>query len=222
MKTKHTIFILITLLFTVCLCTQLSFAGEQKNQTEAFAPLVQNNPPQENQTNSNALITQEADKQISQQQSAQETSKETISEKETSQDKIVQNQSTDKQIKKDSLFPVSTEPVPSFGWGNYFQGIGIMLLLLFVFWYILKLMRRYGNGRFLPNQKLLPRDSMYLEGQLPLGQGKSIVIVNVLGDRLVLGVTEKNINLLSKTGTNHAETFEELMEQVPLKNTPHA
>lgn len=146
-------------------------------------------------------------------------------DKKTNSDTLF-NQSREKQSVQNTAaknsFPSSQETVSSFDWGNYFQGIGLMLLLLFVFWYILKLMRKYGNGRFLPNQKLLPRDSMYLEGQLPLGQGKSIIIVKVLDERLVLGVTEKNINLLSKTGTNHAETFEELMQQVPFKNTPDA
>lgn len=209
MKTIHTFFIFITLLFSVCLCTQISFAEESNTQAAALAV-------QDKTADTNPVITQE---QKTEKQILPNTQK-TSTEKETLQDKTLQN--TKEQIKKDPLFPVAQEPVPSFGWGKYFQGIGIMLLLLFVFWYILKLMRKYGNGRFLPNQKLLPRDSMYLEGQLPLGQGKSIVIVNVLGDRLVLGVTEKNINLLSKTGTNHAETFEELMEQVPFKNTPHA
>lgn len=105
------------------------------------------------------------------------------------------------------------EEIPVFSWGSYFKAIGVMLFLLLIFWYVLKIVRKVGNGRFLPSQKLLPRDSMYLEGQLPLGQGKSIVIVRVLNERLVLGVTEKNINLLTKTGINHAETFEELMQQ---------
>lgn len=210
MKTIHTFFIFIALLFSVCFFTQISFAEE---------PAALDN--QDKIINPNPLASQETEKQIQQNQISSETdTNKAVSEKDTLQDKTLQNQK--EQIKKDPLFPVAQEPVPGFGWGNYFQGIGIMLLLLFVFWYILKLMRKYGNGRFLPNQKLLPRDSMYLEGQLPLGQGKSIVIVNVLGDRLVLGVTEKHINLLSKTGTNHAETFEELMEQVPFKNTPHA
>ena len=210
MKTIHTFFIFIALLFSVCFFTQISFAEE---------PAALNS--QDKIINPNPLASQETEKQIQQNQISSETdTNKAVSEKGTLQDKTLQNQK--EQIKKDPLFPVAQEPVPGFGWGDYFQGIGIMLLLLFVFWYILKLMRKYGNGRFLPNQRLLPRDSMYLEGQLPLGQGKSIVIVNVLGDRLVLGVTEKNINLLSKTGTNHAETFEELMEQVPFKNTPHA
>ena len=201
MKTIHTFFIFIALLFSVCFFTQISFAEE---------PAALNS--QDKIINPNPLASQETEKQIQQNQISPETdTNKAVSEKDTLQDKTLQNQK--EQIKNDPLFPVAQEPVP---------GFGIMLLLLFVFWYILKLMRKYGNGRFLPNQKLLPRDSMYLEGQLPLGQGKSIVIVNVLGDRLVLGVTEKNINLLSKTGTNHAETFEELMEQVPFKNTPHA
>lgn len=128
------------------------------------------------------------------------------------------------QVQKQEGFAASKEmpSTPSATWGNYFQGLGIMLLLLFAFWYILKLMRKYGNGRFLPNQKLLPRDSMYLEGQIPLGQGKSVVIVKVLDERLILGVTEKNINLLSKTGINHAETFEELMRQTAHKDNTDA
>lgn len=143
-------------------------------------------------------------------------------EEQSKKTNTVQEQKTaPSQIQKQERF-AATEEIPSATWGNYFQGLGIMLLLLFAFWYILKLMRKYGNGRFLPNQKLLPRDSMYLEGQIPLGQGKSVVIVNVLDERLILGVTEKNINLLSKTGINHAETFEELMRKTAYKDNTDA
>lgn len=199
MKTIHAFFLFISLLCTMCLGAQHCFAAEQE-------------------------VTQ---KQSSQHEStpAQSTpQKSNFSEKleQTKPDAAVSGELDNKQPQEKPFLTSTDEPIPSFGWGNYFQGLGIMLLLLFVFWYILKLMRKYGNGRFLPNQKLLPRDSMYLEGQLPLGQGKSILIVKVLDERLVLGVTEKNINLLSKTGTNHAETFEELMQQVPFKNTPDA
>ncbi|MDE5681204.1 MAG: flagellar biosynthetic protein FliO [Mailhella sp.] len=143
-------------------------------------------------------------------------------EEQSKKTNTVQEQKTaPSQIQKQESF-AATEEIPSTTWGNYFQGLGIMLLLLFAFWYILKLMRKYGNGRFLPNQKLLPRDSMYLEGQIPLGQGKSVVIINVLDERLILGVTEKNINLLSKTGINHAETFEELMRKTAYKDNTDA
>lgn len=199
MKTIQIFFLLLTLLCVSSLSAHTCLADETEPAQITKTPEKENqtkplNSPkkQDKTANTNAFITQNQEKQS------------------------VQNTADRKS------FSASDEPIPSFGLGNYFQGIGLMLLLLFVFWYILKLMRKYGNGRFLPNQKLLPRDSMYLEGQLPLGQGKSILIVKVLDERLVLGVTEKNINLLSKTGTNHAETFEELMQQVPFKNTPDA
>lgn len=117
---------------------------------------------------------------------------------------------------------VSQPEIPAFSWGSYFQAIGIMLFLLLVFWYVLKIVKKVGNGRFLPNQKLLPKDSMYLEGQLPLGPGKTLVVVRVLNERLVLGITEKNINLLTKTGMYHEETFDELMQKAPLEDDSHA
>lgn len=126
------------------------------------------------------------------------------------------------QNTKIGLSPKQGEEIPAFTWGNYFKAIGIMLLLLVLFWYVLKMVRKVGNGRFLPSQKLLPRNSMYMEGQLPLGQGKSIIIVRVLNERLVLGVTEKNINLLTKTGMNHAESFEELMRQTHTEDNTDA
>lgn len=203
MKTiLHIFLVLIPLLCASCLCAHTSFAAETETAQVKSSPA-------------------HADKVAAQADNALENQNKTISSN------TLTNQDTKKQFPQhtaaaENPFPSSQETIPSFGWGNYFQGIGLMLLLLFAFWYILKLMRKYGNGRFLPNQKLLPRDSMYLEGQLPLGQGKSILIVKVLDERLVLGVTEKNINLLSKTGINHAETFEELMQQVPSQNTPDA
>ena len=111
-----------------------------------------------------------------------------------------------------------TPPPPTFSWGSYFEAIGIMLILLIGFWYMLKVVRKIGNGRFLPSQKLLPRDSMFLEGQLSLGQGKSIVIVKILNERLILGVTEHQITMLTKAGMNDVSTFEELLQEAPTQN----
>lgn len=151
-------------------------------------------------------------------QSAQQTAV-TDSKTEQQQTQTAKTDTAAKDTARDAGLPSSRvqtapqEEIPAFSWGSYFKAIGVMLFLLIVFWYVLKIVRKVGNGRFLPSQKLLPRDSMYLEGQLPLGPGKSIVIVKVLNERLVLGVTEKNINLLTKTGINHEETFEELMRQ---------
>ncbi len=101
----------------------------------------------------------------------------------------------------------------SFTWASYFQAIGIMLFLLLVLWYVLKLVRKFGNGRFLPSQKLLPRESLYLEGQLPLGPGKSVVVANILGQRLVLGVTEKNITLITKMVDNEDLEYEQIFQE---------
>lgn len=112
-----------------------------------------------------------------------------------------------------------TPPPPTFSWTSYFEAIGIMLILLFAFWYLLKIVRKVGNGRFLPSQKLLPRDSMFLEGQLSLGQGKSIIIVKVLNERLILGVTEHQITMLTKAGINNVSTFEELLQETPSQDT---
>ena len=101
-----------------------------------------------------------------------------------------------------------------FGWGKYFQAIGTMLFLLLVLWYMLKLIRKYGNGRFLPAQKLLPKDAMYIEGQLSLGPNKCITIVKVLDKRLILGITEKNITLLTEMVDNEELTTKSFHEHV--------
>lgn len=122
--------------------------------------------------------------------------------------------------KEQEKFTLKEEtPTPTFSWTSYFEAIGIMLILLFALWYVLKVVRKVGNGRFLPSQKLLPRDSMFLEGQLSLGQGKSIVIVRALDERLVLGVTEQQINLLTKIGMNDVSTFEELLQKNTTQDT---
>jgi len=97
---------------------------------------------------------------------------------------------------------VNPTGIDGFGWKKYFQAVGTMLFLLLVLWYVLKIIRKYGNGRFLPTQKLLPKDAMYIEGQLSLGPHKCITIIKVLDKRLVLGITEKNITLLTEMVNN--------------------
>ena len=56
----------------------------------------------------------------------------------------------------------------SFAWGGYFQAIGILILLLAALWFALRLLRRFGNGRFLPSSSPLPRQALRMEAQLPL------------------------------------------------------
>ena len=38
----------------------------------------------------------------------------------------------------------------TFAWGAYFQAIGILIALLVLFWFVLRLIRKVGAGRFLP------------------------------------------------------------------------
>ena len=105
---------------------------------------------------------------------------------------------------QDEKITQTLKPIPSSGlsWWKYFQAVGTMLFLLLVLWYTLKIIRKYGNGRFLPSQKLLPKDAMYIEGQLSLGPNRYVAVVNILDRRLILGITEKNITLLTEMVNN--------------------
>ncbi len=127
------------------------------------------------------------------------------------------------EISQNSKSQIEEQGKSSFGWGNYFQAIGIMIFLLILLWYILRLVRKLGNGRFLPNQKLLPKNTMYLEAQLPLGPNKYIALVKVLEKRLILGVTDKSITLIKELvedeDIDYAKVFEEHLQKAEPKNS---
>ena len=96
-----------------------------------------------------------------------------------------------------------TSPAPDAGftWGSYFQAIGVMVLLLVGLWFVLRLIKRSkGSGytRFNAAKSTLNRDDLILEAQLPLGQNKNVSVVRFLNKRLVLGVTDHQINLLDE------------------------
>lgn len=107
------------------------------------------------------------------------------------------------------------QPVPEFSWAGYFQAIGILLFLLLALWYCLRLLRRVGGGRFFTSQA--NRQTLCLEAQLPLGPRKGLFVVRFLNKRLLLGVTDQNISLLTETDAgNHednASTFQQVMEE---------
>lgn len=90
----------------------------------------------------------------------------------------------------------ASEPV--FTWSGYFEAIGIMLLLLGGLWFLLWVIRRYGKFNFLPSGQGLPRDALRMEAQLPLGPKKGLVVVRFLNERLLLGVTDHQINVLTE------------------------
>ncbi len=102
----------------------------------------------------------------------------------------------------------------SFSWGGYFQAIGVMCILLAVLWGAVWVVRRYGKFNFIPSPSALPRDALKMEGQLPLGPKKGLVVIRFLDRRLLLGITEQNIILLKDTGLHDerdTQEFEKLL-----------
>lgn len=101
--------------------------------------------------------------------------------------------------------PASDGPGETFTWGAYFQAIGILIALLALFWFVLRLIRKVGAGRFLPASGGFSRRDLQLEAQLPLGRNRSLYVVRYLGKRLLLGVTEQQVTLLDSDGTDDTE-----------------
>lgn len=113
----------------------------------------------------------------------------------------------------------ATAPLPmpehAFSWGAYFQAIGMLMLLLAALWGGMWLLRRSGKLRFIPSPGDFPRDGLRLEAQLPLGPRKGVMVVRFLNRRLVLGVTDQQITLLTETYTDHEHTdaaFNDIMD----------
>ncbi|MBQ9406462.1 MAG: flagellar biosynthetic protein FliO [Desulfovibrio sp.] len=87
---------------------------------------------------------------------------------------------------------------PVFTWSGYIQALGVLFVLVALFCLCLWLVRRFGHFRFLPRPGSLPRDALLLEAQLPLGPRKGLMVVRFLNKRLLLGITEQRITLLSE------------------------
>lgn len=84
-------------------------------------------------------------------------------------------------------------------WGGYLEAVGLLFLLLAVMCLVLWCIRRFGNFSFLPRPGALPRDALTLEAQLPLGPRKGLMVVRFLHKRLLLGITEQQITLLTES-----------------------
>lgn len=88
----------------------------------------------------------------------------------------------------------------SFDWGSYLYAIGVLCLLLAALYGVLWAVRRFGvPGR---GNAFRPGD-MRVEGQVMLGPKRSVMVVRILNRRLVLGVTDHNINLLTELRDHH-------------------
>lgn len=99
----------------------------------------------------------------------------------------------------------STLPPATFSWGTYFQAIGILLLMLLGLWFALKFVKRVKPSSF--SSSTFSKNNFYIEGQIAISQNKGVYVVRFLNKRLVLGVTDQQINLLLE---------EEALETKPL------
>lgn len=97
--------------------------------------------------------------------------------------------------KKEPPLPGST-----LGWSGYFQAVGSIFLILAVLGGGFFLLKRFGPRAV--GGGVFGRGTLQLEAQLPLGPRRSVAVVRFLNKRLVLGVTDSNITLLTETETD--------------------
>ncbi len=108
----------------------------------------------------------------------------------------------------------------AFSWSGYLQALGVMCVLLAALWFAVWAIRRYGKFNFLPRPGSLPRDSLIMEAQLPLGPRKGLMVVRFMNRRLLLGVTEQKISLLVEDKVQNEQAgFEDILESAASNNS---
>ncbi len=86
-------------------------------------------------------------------------------------------------------------PGLSFSWAGYFQALAILCFGLALLWAILWFIKKQGGtGLF----STVPSPAMRVENRLSLGPKKWLFIVRCLDKRLVLGVTDAQISLITE------------------------
>lgn len=119
-----------------------------------------------------------------------------------------------------------TEVPPTFAqsdiaWDGYFESMGVLMFLLVLLWLCFWAARRYGLFSMMPRVANIHRESLRLEGQLSLGPRKGIMVVRCLEKRLVLGVTDQNITLLTELAVEQeGDNSKENLSQSPLPKSP--
>jgi flagellar protein FliO/FliZ len=85
-------------------------------------------------------------------------------------------------------------PEITLSWKGYFEALAILCFLLFGFFSLLWLLKRFSR-RFSPFGAGGP--DLTIESRLALGPKKWVMVIRCLDKRLLLGVTEQNITLLT-------------------------
>lgn len=96
------------------------------------------------------------------------------------------------------------QAVPGYSWTAYFMGLALMFVMLALLWLGARLMRRQGALRLFGQTAALN-----VESRLSLGPRKQLLVVKYRGRRLLLGVTEQQINLLQADPPEEDEAGEE-------------
>lgn len=99
------------------------------------------------------------------------------------------------------------------GWSGYFQALGAIFLIIAVLAGGFFLLKRFGPRAM--GGGVFGRGTLQLEAQLPLGPRRSVAVVRFLNKRLVLGVTDSNITLLTETETGHDDEVPEYISSAP-------
>lgn len=108
----------------------------------------------------------------------------------------------------------------AFSWGGYFQALGILCLLLALLWFAVWAIRKYGRFNFLPKPGSLPKNSLVMETQMPLGPKKGLMVVKFFNRRLLLGITEHQITLLTEEPAPNERPEKNFESYFEADNTP--
>ena len=78
-------------------------------------------------------------------------------------------------------------------WSSYFEALAFLCFALALLWLLLWLLKKRGTGIMGGSNPI-----MRIESRLALGPKKWVIVTRYLDRRLVLGVTDENITLLSE------------------------
>ncbi|MDR3176266.1 MAG: flagellar biosynthetic protein FliO [Desulfovibrio sp.] len=98
--------------------------------------------------------------------------------------------------------PAGQIPDVSLSWSGYFEALALLCLLVALLWGLLWFIRKRGMA---PGLFASQGNMLRVENRLPLGPKKWILAIRCLDRHLIVGVTERNISLLTEIFREEAE-----------------